>query len=150
MKRIYISGCGGMLGDAFYRQFKDSYKLKCTDIDLNSDWLSYCDVRDYQSYRLDVETPDYIFHLAALTDLEYCETHPEETYLTNTLGVENAVYIANELHIPLVYISTAGIFDGKKNVYDDWDVPNPLGVYARSKYMGERFVIENAGWCNER
>jgi dTDP-4-dehydrorhamnose reductase len=58
--------------------------------------------------------------------------------------VENAVYIANELDIPLLYISTAGIFDGKKEVYDDWDQPNPLGVYARAKYMGERFVVENA------
>jgi len=43
-----------------------------------------------------------------------------------------------------LYISTAGIFDGKKDLYDDWDMPNPLGVYARSKYMGERFVVENA------
>lgn len=64
--------------------------------------------------------------------------------MTNTLAVENAVYIANSLNIPLLYISTAGIFDGGKDLYDDWDLPNPLGVYARSKYMGERFVVENA------
>ena len=51
---------------------------------------------------------------------------------------------ANKLNIPLLYISTAGIFDGKKDLYDDWNLPNPLGVYARSKYMGERFVCENA------
>ena len=31
-----------------------------------------------------------------------------------------------------------------ENLYDDWDLPNPLGTYARSKYMGERFVVENA------
>ena len=70
------------------------------------------------------------------------------------MSVENAVYISNQLDIPLLYISTAGIFDGAKNLYDDWDMPNPLGVYARSKYMGERFVCENskkflvcrAGW----
>ena len=68
----------------------------------------------------------------------------DETYNTNTLAVENAVYLANELDIPLLYISTAGIFDGKKESYDDWDQPNPLGVYARAKYMGERFVVENA------
>jgi len=43
-----------------------------------------------------------------------------------------------------LYISTAGIFDGEKDLYDDWDMPNPLGVYARSKYMGERYVAENA------
>ena len=64
--------------------------------------------------------------------------------MTNTTSVENAVYIANELDIPILYISTAGIFDGKKDVYDDWDTPNPLGCYARSKYAGEVFVLQNA------
>ncbi len=135
-----------MLGEAFYTQFKNDYELKCTDKDVNESWLSFLDFRDFETYRKDVLEfqPDYLFHLGAYTDLEYCEEHPEDTYLTNTLAVENAVYIANELNIPVLYISTAGIFDGKKEFYDDWDLPNPLGVYARSKYMGERFVIENA------
>lgn len=145
-KKIYIAGCGGMLGEAFYTQFKEDYELKCTDKDVNEDWLSFLDFRDLAAYRADVEAfqPDYLFHLGAYTDLEYCEEHADDTYLTNTLAVENAVYLANELDIPLLYISTAGIFDGKQDSYDDWDLPNPLGVYARSKYMGERFVAENA------
>ena len=145
-KKIYMAGCGGMLGEAFYKQFKNDYKLKCTDKDVNEDWLSFLDFRDHKNYRKDVMNfkPDYLFHLGAYTDLEYCEKNAEDTYHTNTISVENAVYIANELDIPLLYISTAGIFDGKKELYDDWDLPNPLGVYARSKYMGERFVAENA------
>jgi len=146
MKRIYIAGCGGMLGEAFYKQFSHDYILKCTDKDLNEQWLSFLDFRDFDAYKKDVNDfrPDYLFHLGAYTDLEFCELNPDDTYITNTLAVENAVYIANSLNIPILYISTAGIFDGSKQVYDDWDLPNPLGVYARSKYMGERFVIENA------
>jgi len=145
-KKIYIAGSGGMLGEAFYAQFKDEYEIKCTDKDVNEDWLSFLDFRDFEAYKKDVEdfAPDYLFHLGAYTDLEFCEEHSDDTYLTNTLSVENAVYLANSLDIPLLYISTAGIFDGKKDLYDDWDLPNPLGVYARSKYMGERFVAENA------
>lgn len=156
MKRIYIAGCGGMLGEAFYKVFSTDSILKCTDIDINEQWLAYLDFRDFDAYRKDVIDfkPDYLFHLGAYTDLEFCELHPDDTYVTNTLAVENAVFIANELNIPLLYISTAGIFDGKKDVYDDWDQPNPLGHYARSKYAGEVFVKENtkqslicrAGW----
>jgi dTDP-4-dehydrorhamnose reductase len=156
MKKIYIAGSGGMLGEAFYSQFKNDYTLKCTDKDLNEEWLSFLDFRDLDAYKQDVEAfkPDYLFHLGAYTDLEYCEKNVEDTYLTNTISVENAVYIANALDIPLLYISTAGIFDGNKDLYDDWDEPNPLGVYARSKFMGERYVVENtkrflvcrAGW----
>ena len=156
MKKIYIAGCGGMLGEAFYHQFKNDYKIKCTDKDVNEDWLSFLDFRDYKAYQKDVADfkPDYLFHLGAFTDLEYCERHIDDTYNTNTLAVENACYIANQLNIPLLYISTAGIFDGKKHSYDDWDLPNPLGHYARSKYAGELFVQKNvqkhlicrAGW----
>ena len=156
MRKIYIAGCGGMLGEAFYIQFKNEYKLKCTDKDVNESWLSFMDFRDFELYKKDVLDfkPDYLFHLGAYTDLEFCEENLEDTYATNTLAVENSVYLANLLDIPLLYISTAGIFDGKKDVYDDWDTANPLGVYARSKYMGEKFVIENtkkyficrAGW----
>ena len=146
MKKIYIAGCGGMLGEAFYTQFKNDYDIKCTDKDVNDDWLSFLDFRDYEAYKKDVEdfNPDYLFHLGAYTDLEFCEDNPDETYRNNTLAVENAVFIANNLNIPILYISTAGIFDGEKKLYDDWDQPNPLAVYARSKYMGERYVIENA------
>lgn len=156
MNKIYIAGCGGMLGEAFFLHFQKDYSLKCTDIDVNDKWLSYLDFRDASAYRKDVFDfrPDYLFHLGAYTDLEYCELHPEDTYMTNTISVENAVSIANELDIPLLYISTAGIFDGSKDVYDDWDLPNPLGHYARSKYAGEvfvqhharRYLICRAGW----
>lgn len=146
MRKIYIAGCGGMLGEAFFTQFKKYYELKCTDKDVNDTWLSFLDFRNFEAYKKDVIEfhPDYLFHLGAYTDLEFCELNSDETYNTNTLAVENAVYLANELDIPLLYISTAGIFDGKKEFYDDWDFPNPLGVYARSKYMSERFVVENA------
>ena len=146
MKKIYIAGCGGMLGEAFYTQFHNNYELKCTDKDVNEEWLSFLDFCDIDEYKKDVIDfkPNYLFHLGAHTDLEYCELNADDSYITNTMAVENAVYIANELNIPLLYISTAGIFDGKKEIYDDWDQPNPLGIYARSKYMGERFVVENA------
>lgn len=145
MTRYYIAGSGGMLGEAFHEKFADS-EVKCTDIDVNASWLSYLDFRDLEEYRRDVVDfrPTALFHLGAHTGLEFCERNIEDAYATNTLAVENAVYIANELDIPLLYISTAGIFDGTKDVYDDWDVPNPLGHYARSKYAGERFVVENA------
>jgi dTDP-4-dehydrorhamnose reductase len=155
-RRIYIAGCGGMLGEAFHRVFSKNFDLRCTDIDLNEEWLSSVDFRNFETYRQDVTSfqPHYLFHLGAHTSLEYCENNPEDTYLTNTLSVENAVYIANELDIPLLYISTAGIFDGAKETYDDWDDPKPLGHYARSKYAGEKYVAANcrrhlicrAGW----
>ena len=155
-KKIYIAGCGGMLGEAFHKVFSKEYELKCTDIDVNESWLSYLDFRDLNAYKKDVEdfAPDYLFHLGAFTDLEYCENNINQTYITNTLSVENATLISNKMDIPLLYISTAGIFDGSKESFDDWDLPSPMCHYARSKYAGELYVEKNssrhlicrAGW----
>jgi len=156
MKKIYMAGSGGMLGLAFYKEFNSDYSVQCSDIDVNEDWLSKLDFRDYDSYLKNVSEfkPDWLFHLGAYTDLEYCELNEEDTYQTNTKSVENAVKISNSLGIPLLYISTAGIFDGKKAVYDETDQPVPLGHYGNSKYLGEVYVQENskdfiicrAGW----
>jgi len=155
-KKIYAAGCGGMLGEAFYKVFSKTYELKCSDIDVNEDWLSFLDFRDFEAYKKDVTKfkPDYLFHIGAFTDLEFCEENIENTYITNTISVENAVFISNSLNIPLLYISTAGIFDGSKDSFDDWDEPSPMCHYARSKYAGELFVEKNsnkflicrAGW----
>lgn len=135
-----------MLGEAFYEKFKDNFELYCTDIDVNEEWLSFLDFRDHKAYEKDVKSfsPDWLFHLGAFTNLEYCELNKEETYKTNTESVKTAVSISNKLSIPLLYISTAGIFDGKKKSYDEKDHPNPIGHYAKSKYLGEKYVIQNA------
>ena len=103
-----------MLGLAFYKEFKDTYSLRCSDIDINEDWLDYLDFRDYDAYLKEVRdfNPDWLFHLGAHTDLEFCELNIEEAYETNTSSVENAVKISKSLHIPLLYISTEGIFGG--------------------------------------
>ena len=155
-KKIYIAGCGGMLGEAFYNHFKVSNNLLCTDISVSDDWLSYMDMRDKDKYFQDVlkYDPDYLFHLGAITNLEECEEDQNNAYLTNLIAVENACAISNHFNIPILFISTAGIFDGKKEEYDDWDQPNPLGIYAKTKYLAEnhvqsicnKFIICRAGW----
>lgn len=155
-KKLFLSGVGGMLGKAFYEIFSEDYILKCTDIDLNEKWLEYLDFREADEYKMLVEKfrPDYLFHIGAFTDLEYCEKNEIETYRTNTESVKTAVAISNELKIPLLYISTAGIFDGLKKTYDENDIPKPMGIYAISKYRAEEFVVKNsnkylicrAGW----
>lgn len=156
MKKIYMAGSGGMLGLAFYKEFRDQYDLRATDLNVNEDWLSQLDFRNYDAYLDDVSKfqPDWLFHIGAYTDLEYCELNEKDTYQTNTKSVEHAVKISNDLAIPLLYISTAGIFDGGKDVYDETDEPKPLGHYGNSKYLGEVYVQKNskdfiicrAGW----
>ena len=146
MKKVYIAGCGGMLGEAFHKAFKNDYECKFTDKDVNSDWLNFLDFREISAYENDVKSfaPDILIHLGAYTSLEYCDTNEMDALNNNVTSLETAVHLSNDLDIPLLFISTAGIFDGEKDEYDDWDAPGPLGVYARTKVLAEDYVTKNA------
>jgi dTDP-4-dehydrorhamnose reductase len=157
--KVLITGCGGMLGKSVYESAVQKYgkeNVVATDIDLNEEWLSELDVREIKALeRAFTEVnPTLVIHLAALTDLEYCETNQENAWATNALGTENVALLARKHNAEMVYVSTAGIFGGEKDVYTDFDTPNPLSYYAKSKYHGEQFVerfvpnyyVFRAGW----
>jgi aspartate-semialdehyde dehydrogenase len=63
MKKVYLAGAGGMLGEAFHSILKDDFELKCTDIDLNEYWLEYLDFRDWILAHFDEPNPQEIIHL---------------------------------------------------------------------------------------
>lgn len=146
-----------MLGDAVYARLNNAgAAVKATDINCIESWIEYGDVRDLAAIRKSIVDfkPDVIINLAALTDLEFCEKEQENAWLTNGLGAENLGLVANQLEVPYVYISTAGIFGGEQEIYNDFHIPNPLSVYAQSKYYGEQYVrnsvrkhyVLRAGW----
>lgn len=156
-ERILITGCGGMLGEALFKICSDSFDtVLATDIDLNEVWLKYLDVRDIVQCQkvFDEFKPTIVFHLAALTDLEFCERNPRDAWATNAFGTENIALLVERHNATIIYIGSAGIFDGTKDVYTDFDQPNPINYYGASKYHGERFVESNvskyfifrAGW----
>jgi len=157
IRKVLITGCGGMLGSAVYKTFVNNFEtVIATDIDLNESWLQYLDVRDIDMCAKFFEEvkPDLVIHLAALTDLEYCEKNINNCWKTNALGTENIAILTKKYDATMVYICTAGIFDGEKEEYTDFDKPNPLSYYAQAKYAGEVFVqqflnkyyIFRAGW----
>jgi dTDP-4-dehydrorhamnose reductase len=124
-ERVFITGCGGMLGDAIYPHFSSLYR------------------------------PDMVVHLAAETDLEYCESHPNVAKETNALATQTVAKLSEKYGATLIYISTAGVFDGlKTGPYTELDKPNPIMVYGQTKYEGELYALKycrrtfvvRAGW----
>jgi dTDP-4-dehydrorhamnose reductase len=145
--RIYVAGAAGMLGEAVLTACSHDSEVEASDIVPRTDAMSSLDVADAELFAKAVEAfePDLIINLAAETDLELCEREPERAWASNAVGAENGGRIAEQLGVPYVYISTAGIFGGEQEWYSDDDVPNPLTVYAKSKLHGERFVQQHVG-----
>ncbi len=155
-KRILILGCGGMLGQAMYHTLTSTNTVLATDIDINEDWLQYLDVTDPKAVHdaCTAYLPEIIINLAACTDLEFCEANPMESTRVNYEGQVNVCHAAKAVDATVMYVSTAGIFDGSKELYTEDDTPNPQSAYGKAKYDGERhtartmskYFILRAGW----
>ncbi|HSX40810.1 MAG TPA: NAD(P)-dependent oxidoreductase [Candidatus Saccharimonadales bacterium] len=101
-------------------------------------------------------SPDLVIHLAALTNVDICEKNKNLCNRINFLGTKNIVAVCKKYDVPLVFLSTASVFDGKKETggYSENDVPKPVNAYAKAKHLAENFIqntLENyiivrAGW----
>jgi len=84
-----------------------------------------------------------IINAAAYTDVEGAEAHEAEAFHANEFGARTLAEEAAARHIPLIYISTDFVFDGKADKpYEADDETNPLSVYGASKLAGEQATLE--------
>jgi dTDP-4-dehydrorhamnose reductase len=164
--KVLVTGAAGMLGYSLVPTFAGSgHDVVATDIDLSDPrpWaargprLQWLDVRrrvDVQDCFVSVR-PHLVVHLAAETSLEISDTDPDRTYLTNTIATKYVALQARAAGVPMVYVSTAEVFDGTKvGAYTEFDRPNPANTYGVSKYEGELIVastvdehyIVRTGW----
>lgn len=86
------------------------------------------------------EQPMVTFLPAALTNVDYCETYPDESYKTNVMGVQNVVNVANSADSRVIYFSTDYIFDGRKGPYSEEEPANPISEYGRQKLAAEHYI----------
>ena len=156
--RALITGADGMLGSALTPLLSENgYEAFPTDINLINPKTEYLDVTDFSQAQslINKVRAEIIFHLAAETNVDRCEMEPGHAYKINTLATKNLALICQKCDIPMIYISTCGVFDGKKtDAYNEFDQPNPISIYTKSKYEGEiavqkllkKYFIFRAGW----
>jgi dTDP-4-dehydrorhamnose reductase len=84
--------------------------------------------------------PDWVVHCAALTDVDYCEAHPDEAQWTNVFASRNVAEAVRDAGSRMVYISTDSVFDGARGRYSETDRPHPINAYSASKLQGEKAV----------
>jgi dTDP-4-dehydrorhamnose reductase len=85
--------------------------------------------------------PQFVYHLAAYTDVDGCESNPQMAHAVNALGTRNIASSCAEVGAVMLYVSTDYVFDGSsRRAYREDDSPNPLCVYGESKLAGERYV----------
>ena len=126
--RVVVTGAGGQLGAALHETFPEADARSREELDVTEPIeLGY--------------VPELVLHAAAWTDVDRAEANEAGALRVNVEGTRNVA----ALGAPVVYYSSDYVFDGaKREPYVESDEPAPLGVYGRSKLLGEREVRE--GW----
>lgn len=86
------------------------------------------------------ESPQAIIHTAAISAPDYCERHPDEAERVNSTAAGLLAMAAFAADAHLTFVSSDLVFDGRRGMYREEDVPNPINVYARTKAEAEHLV----------
>ena len=94
------------------------------------------------TFDLDSFDPDVILHTGALTHVDYCESHPDESFHHTVESTIASIELAKKFSAKFVFISSDYIFDGQNGPYDEKADANPLSIYGKHKLQAEQFVKE--------
>lgn|SRR5262249_12714061 len=134
--KIMIAGAGGQLGRSLQSLLESTDLLALSRQDM--------DVIDLDAVRAQVSTnrPDIVINCSAFNDVDGAESDHESAYRSNAVGPRNLALAAAECDARVLHVSTDYVFDGlSSRPYHEYDRPNPLSVYGKSKLAGERAVI---------
>jgi dTDP-4-dehydrorhamnose reductase len=85
---------------------------------------------------------DVLINTAAFTNVDLCETQPEQAFRINAEAPGVLAEICGDKNATLIHFSTDYVFDGEKRTpYTEEDEPNPISVYGQSKLAGEKEVL---------
>ncbi|MFA5771244.1 MAG: NAD(P)-dependent oxidoreductase [Thermoplasmata archaeon] len=135
METILVTGGNGKLATTLKQMKKGLICLGRQEMDITNEKHVKEAFSKYQ--------PTICIHLAANTNLNYCEKNRQEVYNVHVTGTQYIADACREHNIYLIYTSTDYVFDGEKGMYRETDFPNPKNFFALTKLLGE-FEVKRA------
>jgi dTDP-4-dehydrorhamnose reductase len=86
--------------------------------------------------------PRVIINTAAVTNVDFCETHQDVAQSVNVDGVKNLADAARRTQSRVIHVSTDYVFDGRVGHYEEDDSPHPLQYYGKTKLEAEKIVSD--------
>lgn len=135
--KIVIVGSGGRLGAALARAYSgehEIYGFSHASLDLA--------LAEQVEQKLSALSYDVLINCAALTNVDYCETHATEAMRINADAVRQIAGICAHKRARCIHISTDYVFDGeKREPYSETDSARAISVYGESKRRGEEELL---------
>jgi dTDP-4-dehydrorhamnose reductase len=141
--RLLVIGARGFLGTYAVQSAADRFDVIRGDrISSDQRGTAQLDIVDSSSVNRAFRhvQPNYVLLLAAMSDIDRCESAPDLAFATNARGPEHVANACVQANAKLLFTSTAAVFDGKKQGYREEDEVSPLSVYGNSKAWAENAV----------
>lgn len=127
-----------MLGTDLVRVLQPAH----TVIGVDLEELDITDRRAVED-QVSLTAPEVLINTAAYTDVDRSEEEEDLAFRVNADGAAHLALACRRAGVRLIHLSTDYVFDGKETrPYSEEDSPNPLGVYGRSKWEGEKRIRE--------
>ncbi|MGN0482407.1 MAG: dTDP-4-dehydrorhamnose reductase [Lachnospiraceae bacterium] len=144
MKKILVTGCNGQLGRAIRKEYAGS-DVTFVNTDVAGEGITPLDITNIDEVLALtlLERPDVIINCAAHTNVDKCEEQWDLAYKINAIGPRNLSIAATEVGAKMIHVSTDYVFEGNgTRPYTEFDAPNPVSAYGKTKLEGEKFVKE--------
>jgi dTDP-4-dehydrorhamnose reductase len=134
-----VTGAKGQLGSELKVASKKYFGQDFLFTD--SDTLDITDGEALQDF-VRKHNPQCIINCAAYNQVDKAEEEVEKAMMINALGVKNIVGVIRDTSCRFIHLSSDYVFDGRaKKPYRESEKPNPLSVYGKSKFEGEKFAL---------
>lgn len=137
---VLVTGSNGQLGQSL--QFIAPKHANIQLVFCNSSHLDITNSQNCQEVFSKIK-PDYCINTAAYTAVDKAESEPDKAFAINVKGVKNLAAVCKVHSTILLHVSTDFVFDGNNTTpYNELDIPNPTGVYGKTKLDGEKAIQE--------
>ena len=137
--KIIILGSEGQLGSALVKTLNRNFIVE----GINKKKFNFLEPKNFSDL-LQKGNTKYVINAAAYTNVEQAETEVDFARQINGEALKFIAQACNEKKIKLFHFSTDYVFDGAKgHPYSEEDKPNPISSYGKSKFLGEKFILEN-------
>ena len=150
--KILITGAVSLLGRYLIQQLSDRFQLFLAFHRVPQPVISSPPQIRYLS--LDVTNlsqvektisdtcPDVVIHLAAVSNIEYCQTHPKETRTINIDATSHLCQILSHSPTQLIFTSSSQVFSGQNAPYRETSLPHPVSIYGKTKLSAEKIILK--------